>query len=93
MHQKPKNRTKNGRKPRTVGMLGTEKPQQNFGKTEKPHKKSPRTAKPQTSDTPPLRVLLQFIEIIHIYNWTSDRVDVDISQSYKGIYSYLFCCV
>ena len=41
-------------KPRTVGMLGTEKPHQNFGETEKPHKKSPQTAKPQTSDTPPL---------------------------------------
>ena len=38
-------------KPRTVGMLGTEKPHQNFGETEKPHK---NRLEPQTSRHPPM---------------------------------------
>ena len=46
-----KNRKKTHKNGRTVGMLVTEKPHENFGKTKKPHKNSPRTAKPQTSDT------------------------------------------
>ena len=40
---KNRNTTQKWTKPRTVGMLGSEKPHQIFGKTEKP----------QTSDTPP----------------------------------------
>ena len=55
-------------KPRTVGMLGTEKPHQNFEKTEKPHKKTTRTAKLQTSDTHPLKGIAKLIKYAILFN-------------------------